>query len=458
MKSILVIYLLIIILVIVNSFKQCGRIKQNHFRISHINAEEDDNSDNKDKSNDVKKNTMFDRVVDDFIGKRYGAGEAFYGKRTSQLTEEEYQLMRGDVPINKEKELLNREFKDNAVLIVFGVTGSYAPGQWIAFELAEKGFNVRVVCDDVKKAVEIFGYDNVDLIKLNADSSEKDYAKAIQGTQAMIICSNFEPVADLGIFNLFPLPGGGGLKKAEDETTVAQRLLDVSTRARKGGIGQVKKVVHLSRVTERKGKAGSVIQGLWDSSADNQVFDDFRSLHVELESFIRKSGIEYVIVRAPPRILQIREGAVYDLVTIGASPKDQQASSSLLESFSDKELQIGVLDLAESCTQALLQDFDGITFAVCEERSDNSKEEDSPLVDITGYENDGKNIQTRVRKQAQGNRVPRLWYYGILNVDDDGLRVSYMMKPSEAYKSQLEEDQQVEEYWENKLKVISRDF
>jgi len=453
MKSMLL-YVIVVLITLVDSFKQSIIGKHNHARLFHINAEKDDNNNEK---KEVKKSTKFDRVVDDFIGKRYGAGEAFYGKRTSQLSEDEYQAMRGDVPVNKEKELMNREFKDNAVLIVHGISGSSAPGQWIAFELAEKGFNVRVVCDNLKKAVEVFGYDNVDIMQLNADSSEKDYAKAIQGTQAMIICSNFEPIADLGIFNLLQLPGGGGLKKAEDETIVAQRLLDVSSRARKGGIGQVKKVVHLSRVisTEKKEKQGSVLQGLWDGSAENQVFDDFRSLHVELESSVRKSGIEYVIVRAPSRILQIREGAVYDLVTFGASPKDQQ---SVVESFGDgKELKIGVLDLAESCTQALLQDFDGITFTVCEQPS-NSIEEDSPLVDITGYDNDGKNIQTRLRRQTQGSRISRLWYYGILNVDDDGLRVSYMMKPTEAYKSQLEEDIKVEEYWEQKLKLISRDF
>lgn len=443
-----------LVLVFINSFNQYIT-HRNSIRLRHLFAEKD----NKD-NNDKKKNTKFDRVVDDFIGKRYGAGEAFYGKRTSGLSEEEYQAMRGDVPVNKEKELSNREFKDNAVLIVHGITGSTAPGQWIAFELAEKGFNVRVVCDNLKKAVEVFGYDNVDLIQLGADSSEKDYAKAIQGTQAMIICSNFEPAADLGPLNLLPLPGGGGLKKCEEETTVAQRLLDVSARARKGGIGQVKKVVHLSRVisTDKK-KSGSALQGLWDGSAENQIFDDFRSLHIELESSVRKSGIEYVIVRAPSRVLQIREGAIYDLVTLGASPKDKQSSKAVIESFGDKELKIGVLDLAESCTQALLQDFDGITFTVCEkDENSESKEEDSALVDITGYDNNGKNVQTRIRKQAQGNRVSRLWYYGILNVDDDGLRVSYMMKPSEAYKSQLEEDIKVEEYWDKKLKLISRDF
>jgi len=31
-----------------------------------------------------------DRIIDDFIGKKFGAGEKFYGKRTSGLSEDEY--------------------------------------------------------------------------------------------------------------------------------------------------------------------------------------------------------------------------------------------------------------------------------------------------------------------------------------------------------------------------------
>jgi hypothetical protein len=55
----------------------------------------DENGEEKVKPNLFKeilsgKSTKFDRVVNDFVGKRYGAGAAFYGKRESDLSEEVY--------------------------------------------------------------------------------------------------------------------------------------------------------------------------------------------------------------------------------------------------------------------------------------------------------------------------------------------------------------------------------
>jgi len=32
--------------------------------------------------------SRFQRSIDDFVGKRYGAGEAFYGRRTSDMSDE----------------------------------------------------------------------------------------------------------------------------------------------------------------------------------------------------------------------------------------------------------------------------------------------------------------------------------------------------------------------------------
>jgi hypothetical protein len=76
------------------------------------------------------KKSKFDRVVDDFIGKRYGAGETFYGQRTSEMSDEEY--------INKyeavdEEDNVERPLRENAILLLGSLE---AMGQWIAFELA----------------------------------------------------------------------------------------------------------------------------------------------------------------------------------------------------------------------------------------------------------------------------------------------------------------------------------
>jgi hypothetical protein len=72
-----------------------------------FNTETDD-----EDSKQPKKSTKLDRVISDFIGKRYGAGEAFYGKRVSDLDEDTYLELRG---VDKKKEFAAKPLKDNAV-------------------------------------------------------------------------------------------------------------------------------------------------------------------------------------------------------------------------------------------------------------------------------------------------------------------------------------------------------
>jgi hypothetical protein len=42
-------------------------------------------------------------------------------------------------------------------------------------------------------------------------------------------------------------------------------------------------------------------------------------------------------------------------------------------------------------------------------------------------------------------------------MNDNDMRMSYMIKPAEAYKSQLEEDEIVEKYWLEKFLLIEKD-
>jgi len=94
------------------------------------------------------KKSKFDRAVDDFVSKRYGQGEAWYGKRTSDLSDEDYdKLYSSQNPKIEEEE---KPLKENAILIV-GSLESF--GQFVSFELATKGFNIRIVSPDKKKAV-----------------------------------------------------------------------------------------------------------------------------------------------------------------------------------------------------------------------------------------------------------------------------------------------------------------
>jgi hypothetical protein len=59
-----------------------------------------------DNNNKKIKSTKFDRVIDDFMSKKYGSGQYFYGPRTSGLSEEEYAELRGvdiNVPKNNDE-------------------------------------------------------------------------------------------------------------------------------------------------------------------------------------------------------------------------------------------------------------------------------------------------------------------------------------------------------------------
>jgi len=98
-----------------------------------------------DNNNKKIKSTKFDRVIDDFMSKKYGSGQYFYGPRTSGLSEEEYAELRGvdvNVPKNngENENDENYEFKPNSILIYGDIDSAsdYAIGQWIAFELLER--------------------------------------------------------------------------------------------------------------------------------------------------------------------------------------------------------------------------------------------------------------------------------------------------------------------------------
>jgi hypothetical protein len=247
---------------------------------------------NKDDGKEEKKvkSTKFDRVVNDFIGKRYGAGSYFYGQRLSDLSEEEFAERRG---LRQQKSAKKDEpMKDNAILIVGSLDEI---GQWVAFELGEKGFNIRIACDDKQRAVNIFGENNVDIIELKKDSSEEQYATAIEGVQALVLCPNFAPKW-IGLDS--------------SECVIAERIVDMSLRAKEAKVGKVKKIVSISRCIPGLDEAGSrstaqnqpkggLIDSILSASADAPVYKSFRALHTKIEDVVRTAGFEYAVVRAP---------------------------------------------------------------------------------------------------------------------------------------------------------------
>jgi hypothetical protein len=96
------------------------------------------------------------------------------------MSEEEYAKMRGlDKKVSKEDIVL----RDNSVLLF----GTMDVLKWIAFELGEKGFDLRIACDKSATAIDIFGIPgkNVDIIEVSEESNDEVLANAVNGAQAI---------------------------------------------------------------------------------------------------------------------------------------------------------------------------------------------------------------------------------------------------------------------------------
>lgn len=116
-----------------------------------------------------RKETQFDRAVDDLLSKKYGRGYIYYGERARLQTDEEEE---------EQQPQIDEYLKDDAVLVVGG-TGR--TGQWITLGLLNQNFNVRVLTRDYDRAEKLFGPSgsNVRLSMfshaLNADGANSMY-------------------------------------------------------------------------------------------------------------------------------------------------------------------------------------------------------------------------------------------------------------------------------------------
>ena len=383
--------------------------------------------------------SKFDRVVDDFIGKRYGAGEFFYGKQTSKLSNEEYVEIYG-AQTNEPEDVPMRE---NAILIVGSLE---VIGQWVAFELAEKGFNIRIACDSKQSAVNIFGLRNVDIVQLSTSASAEEYQSALDGVQAIVFLPMFKP-------SLLSSSTG------RSEMAVAERLLDMATTAKTAKKSDVQKVVCVSRSipwleSGSNTKGGNIFEALFSIQADSSLFGSFRETHAGFEDKVRRAGFEYVVVRAPPIVEESKEGARSELVLLDRRGVTVGSSSS------SSSNSVGTLEFAEAVTSALIVDVPNVTFTVCESRSaviERQQEmQDMPLAQSDAMDEEYGN-STPKPDRSKTDRVMRSAYYGILDMNESDMKTSYMMKEAEVYQQQLEEDVQLEEFWTSRLNQLPTD-
>lgn len=355
-------------------------------RSSHVSMSSP-NSNNQEKP----KSSKFDRAIDDFVGKRYGAGEKWYGKMTSQLSDQEVIDMENKrLP---KLDVKDEDIKTNAILIVGDTDSLDAIGDWVAFDLSAKGFNIRVSSSDLTKTIELFGLpgNNVDILPLSPSDIDDSFLKALSDVQALILVGNFNP-------KLF------GSSNYDEYFQIANKLIDLAKKHKGKSVSDrnidLKKITMVSRYLfsdeENNQPPPQLLSSLIETFTDDQplpsslgLFDAFRKQHRDIENCVRSSGIEYSIIRAPERVLESRRGAIFPI--------------KCSQSVQDKGLgYISSLDLAEAVVQSLLIDVDGITFTAEEVDSNSS----SALP-----------------------RVSRDSYYSILSMDEDDMRSSYMIKP-----------------------------
>ena len=289
--------------------------------------------------------------------------------------------------------------------------------------------------------------------------------------QAILLCGNFDPKLPLGSF----------LDADRRYVEVVRKLLTVASLARQAGVGEVQKIVQVSRtlpwrdgdwqdsvgeLSAKKGK-GRPIQAVLDAvsgSCDAPVFQEFREVHGKVEQLVRGAGFNYAIVRAPPTVRLTRAGAKYEMLLL-QSPSDLSAVARAAIEGEDGDgalsLSIGQLDLGETAVQALLsEESGGKTFTVCEDPLDPilRRRRAMALRDTASAASAAAASPGEEEETVTSRRPARNTYYGILSMTDDDMRSSYVIRPENSYIEQFTEDELVEKYWNGLLKDLNRDI
>ena len=125
---------------------------------------------------------------------------------------------------------------------------------------------------------------------------------------------------------------------------------------------------------------------------------------------------------------------------------------------------VGVLDLAEAISMTLIVDVTDVTFTICESIQNNNLKNinELPLVKTNEIEENDKivddvSVLLSASAATSSDRVSRSAYFGILDMDDKGMKSSYMIKEADVYQKQMDEDVELEEYWQRRLELLPKD-
>lgn len=222
--------------------------------------------------------------------------------------------------------LMNSSNSSKTVFVA-GATGG--TGKRIVKELLSKGFQVRAGVRDLQKAkAALPSSDNLEFVLADVTQSVELLAKAIGGVDAVIVATGFRPSFDL-------------LASWKVDNWGTRNVVDACK------LNQVKKIVLVSSILVNGAAIGQLLNPVYIIL---NIFGLTLVAKLQAENYIRKSGIDYTIIRPgglkndPPsgNIFLSREDSVYE----GAVSRDTVARVAV-ESVSTPEASYKVVELVE---------------------------------------------------------------------------------------------------------------
>jgi uncharacterized protein YbjT (DUF2867 family) len=332
------------------------------------------------KTDQARKLSKNQRLLDDFLGKRMGQGNVFYGEALADLDDDAYaQKVEAQSKNDKDERLEVRPLRDNPVLVV-GATGG--TGQWVVSDLLSKGFSVRAFVRNLDKAEDLFGWDGANLDVFEGDVKDAEALReASRGALAVVYCAGSREI--LG-GNSFEQVDGVGVENAVQ-----------AARESGGGPGarpSVRKFILLSSIGVSKPDEYGFF---------GKLLGDPLKAKARGERAVRQSGLEsYCIVRAAG----LRDGdGVKRRIEVGQGDRFGRSGVSRL-------------DVASMLVQALVQDVNNVTFEV---RNTEEVEDQSRLDAILGTSDQRQIVEYFLREDE---REEERWaaQLGALVPDDPG--------------------------------------
>lgn len=319
------------------------------------------------KTDSARKLSKNQRMLDDFLGKRMGQGNIFYGESLADMDDDRYaKKVEDQGKSNKDERLEIRPLRENPVLVV-GATGG--TGQWVVTDLLSKGFSVRALVRSLEKAEDLFGWDGANLDVFEGDVRDLEALReATRGALAVIYCASSREVL------------GGNSPEQVDGLGVENAV----RAARESGAGpgappSVRKFILLSSVgASRPEEAGFL----------GKLLGDPLRAKARGESAVRRGGLEsYCIVRAAG----LRDGdGVKRRVELGQGDRFGRAGSG--------GASVSRLDVAAMLVQALVQDVNNVTFEV---RNTEQAEDRGRLDAILGTSDQRQIVEFFLREDAK---------------------------------------------------------